>query len=268
MSAADQFKKILVEHGTIHNYHCFIGTSSDNGKTLGWHVKWACHASLTYVSKHNATHLYSSLFVDHVDHKPQAQEFWSYILDPTKSPFRSVLKDVEIIRDDTGYPIAFSINPDNDAQVIGSLCIATRIPEEHSAVLLSWKQWLDAGFDEHEAMCLANMITTVGKEPQLTPARGHYPFFCNLSLKKLRDGAPSGGHGKSLSKGGSYSPNNFLWTNADEYWVHPLANKVKAKGGYSGAFPAYYRYMEGDGDITCKPFPELVSFFKENRGSI
>jgi hypothetical protein len=268
MSAADQFKKIVTEYGTIHNYHCFIGTSSDNGKTLGWHVMWACHASLTYVSSKKATHLYSSLFVDHENHKPQAQEFWSYILDPTKSPFRSVLKGVEIIRDDTGYPIAFSINPDNDAQVIGSLCIATRIPEEHYPVLLSWKQWRDAGFDEHEAMCLANVIDVTKSPPVMNTGRGHYPFFPNLSLTKLRDGTPSGGHGQALAKGGSYSPNNFLWTNKDEYFVHPLAGKVKAKGGYHGAFPAYHRYMEGDGDMSCKPFTELISFFKENRGSI
>jgi hypothetical protein len=263
MSALNDYRTKVIEAGRCHVNHVLLGWT-DNTDVL--RVKRdPCHANLAYIALKKPTFIFTSLWYNNEGIKSSAREFWEFILDERRSPWRSILGGSTIIRDDSGYPVGVALDACNPAQVVGNLCIATRIPTENHNTLLTWRAYMDAGFDEYEALACANLLTRTGFSTQYTSKWNHYPFHTGdvLSVTKLREGKPEFTK-PNMSDGGHYTPCNVIWNKGSSR----LVEKVRQNRQYGGMFKKYFvSNINSDGRVSgTVSFRKSVEIFKENRG--
>jgi hypothetical protein len=265
MSALDEYRTKVIERGRCHINQVFLGWTDRTGELRA--KLDPCHANLSHIARKRPTYIFTSLWYNNEGIKSLAKEFWEFILDERRSPWRSILGGSTIIRGDDGYPVGVALDARNPAQVVGNLCIATRIPTENHNTLLTWKAYMDAGFDAYEALACANLLTMTGCSTQYTSKWNHYPFTVGdtLDVSKLRMGTPKVTN-PDLSDGGMYTPCNVIWTKASS----GLYLKVQENRTYDGMFGKYFRYhVRSDGTVRgTVSFRKSVAIFMENRDKL
>ena len=266
MNAIEEYRQGLITRKSCHQSNVYLGYACKDGK-LNASVQ-PCHANLSRYSTYHIVDLFTSLWYNNESVKELAKEYWEFITDAARSPWRSVLGGSTVIYNDDGHPIGLALKADNPAQVLGNLCIATRIPTENTNTLLTWKAYKDAGFDEYEALVLANTLTLQGWGTQPTTKWNHYPFNTgagSVSLKNLRNGTPLI-TSKNLSDGGSYMPSNAIWNGP--LGQRNMGHLFHETRTYKGMFPYLFSRQSNTGTNTVKgtvSFKRSCEIAKENR---
>jgi hypothetical protein len=288
MTALDKFRTSLLGDNYWRNYHCRCGVSVDGGKTLKDNEYYVCHARLNTYATYKPTHVYSSLAVVNQDHYDMACEFWSFILDPKKSPWKCALQGREIIYSDDNRPIGFVLSAKAPAQVIGNLCIASRIPQEHLPSLRLWCS-LRKHLDDYEALALTTILSmdSSGNPLLEVKANNHFPFPNSIKAESLRNATPQF-TARLMSEGGQYFPCNQIWSalkkkkvtdpydyyanlmndNKEYEYKHALKEMLKNKVEYTGSFKKLHKTTVGDHAVGCVPLPRLIEIVKENRACL
>lgn len=233
-----------------------------------WRPDSACHAGLLNISGKDVKAVYSSLWSTTAGDYEAAKAYWLFILDPLMSPFRRALKDVEIILDNEGEPIAFGVqNNGCPNQIIGALMIASRQSYEYPNTVRAFKKFREAGFTGQEAYFLCTLFQ-VGSNGVLTSQvnAGHQTHNGNIGadFKKLRDAAPKNVNEAWTWNNGqyAYNPTVKIWepdgiaANPGWDYKHPqyVRDLLKdRKGLYKGLFPNHFKHEVGGGTINFNP---------------
>lgn len=209
-----------------------------------------CHRFLGRYPMAGCSKVYTSLWYDSKGKiKKAAQAYWNFILGDT-SPWRSILADREVVRDDDGYPIAVGINitADTSSQVLANLCMATRLPFEHVGNLRLWYWLTTKGYSPHEALLVSCFATKQGNRLGPHP-HGNWHFAFNTqgntpTLKQLRDGTPNP-DGRKVTKGNDYLYSDKIW--GGNKGTHPIERALNGAEPYKGIFEKRFKYYNPKG---------------------
>lgn len=165
--------------------------------------------------------------------------FWEYIWDKDASPWRSALKDSEIVYNKDNRPVAGLIQADAKVQTAVNLMVASRIPYEYNHVSTSWYALVKEGVDKCEALYIANQAD-VNEDSLMYLGQkfGHYPFDNSVSFKKLQEGSPTTTRGDLRSKD-PYHPNNSIWWNKNQKF-YSLKQYMAEKKEFGGFFVNHF----------------------------
>lgn len=205
----------------------------ENGAVYGT-ISRGCHAMLQDVATNckfyevKLKELWVSLWAPD-DKLDEATVYWNYMLDPKISPWRGCLKGSEIIYAEhptdkrfKKRPVAFVIR-DMDApfQLIGSLCITSRMCWQQSGYLTGFTALIKGGFSIPEAAFLTANIYLSGKGDKFKfPYAGDYPFDTyvhhNMDYQRFVNGDPIITKATSVHKGETYNKTNNIFG----AWIH------------------------------------------------
>ena len=245
-------------------------------------IDWESYSSNRHARKGSSVkYLYSSLW-DNPENGTRAEflAYWKLLLDEDKSPWRTVLKGREWIKDGNkliGYKLDVSDKP---FQVVANLMFAMRMPYSQQGYLKSWSRFVKQGFTPVDALYLcANMAVTKDDKIRF-PYMGDYPFDTashNMHYLNFTSGKPQH-NGKTINTCGidSYRPCNAIWHKgqevaSDEYPYSAYGKKntlvqtlVSKKGEYTGAFKQAAASISNQG--SGMPFAEAAAILEQKRG--
>lgn len=214
--------------------HVNYAFDCDDGKTYGY--KGACHAGMGSIrawTKGKVVRWYSQLRKGDVSQE-LADEFWDAILDPSVSPWRSVINGLEFVYNKAGERIAFSVIIDENTnnQVLTNLGMASRQTYEHPE---NWNTYLALRESKRLTPIQCALGSMLFYRPygsgQFIPAYnfGHHPFneAVNVNLGALLKGTPRFDKSKTVASGAVYYPCNAIWDGSKEIALESLFSKYK-----------------------------------------
>ena len=243
-----------------------------------------CHM---FMAKHymHATYgmsgIYTSLWTKYEKDLANNILYWSFILDPIRSPWREILttrdgRQAKIINDHLNRPLCVYIPVDNhtSAQLLENLLIATRTGFEkpQNTRLFAWM--VEHGLSLYEALYVSIWVQMDdnGKTWQV-PLHGHYPFNINtnIKLKQIMDCAPKFGTNK-IALAESPFPCNIIWQDFTFGGTSKLLGFLKHAEPYAGAFPKQFKRRNYGGTVfhdSVSSDPKVVlNKFIENREAL
>lgn len=194
----------------------------------------ACHAYLNRINDWLPTGKLKTYYSQLRSLDKNAEEYWSSLLDPKTSPWRTVLKNPTVIRDDDGKAIAFStdIEPGTSSQCLANLSIATRKPAELRSFMPTWLALRDklgdanlATLGAHQAQFTGDTLMVYQRTPghHCLPVEGH-------SVNSFIKGTPNTDKSLLVAQRSGYSPCNEIWVGNTHAPAHViLANKDDTK---------------------------------------
>lgn len=224
----------------------------------------ACH--MGFKCPPGATEFYSSLF-DRSGDKILAKRYWDYILGPN-SPWKSALKDIEILLDDKGDYIAFKGSVNTPSLTVFNLCLAARTPTESTQKLKAWATLQDdGGFGIIESLYLSSLISKHMNTYNYTVGGDHgYPFSVyTLSYLKLKNKSPKD-DGVLFSSGGNGVNCNHIWNTDKRALGYDIPARLKIKPVYSSMFSGFKNAYEKNDNAIIQGdalFKELRDWKKE-----
>jgi hypothetical protein len=187
-----------------------------------------------------------------------AKRYWDWICDPEKSPWRSALKEVEILKDGDEY-IAVGFNPqDVLSKPLVNFLIATRAPYEFANRIKLWHDAIENGFSEGEAFVICSIANWDQATDSLfsAPVMGHWPFSSNhFNTKKFIDGTMKETT-TVFGDGHSYYPSDEIWWCAYDQ-RNPFNDILDGNQKYTGIFRKKFVFLYGrshfrDGDYGTR----------------
>ncbi len=164
----------------------------------------------------------------------EASVYWNYMLDPKISPWRGALKGSEIIyaehpekKDGIKYPIAFVIRDmDVPFQLIGSLCISSRMCWAFTGYLSGFTKLMQSGFSAADAAFITANVYLLPKDKGFGyPYTGDYAFntyyYQDMDYDRFVNAKVDIPTPNSIHKGESYNSTNTIfgarkWTDKDQ----------------------------------------------------
>lgn len=244
-----------------------------NGKETDQHTKHisnGCHGFLGYLGqKEEMTAVYSSLWCDFEDNYENSKAYWDFLFDPVLSPYRKVLKDVDIIKDKEGRYVAFGLR-DMTApiQLCAGICIQSRVPREAPAKAAAFKFLVDAGLEKWEAFFASELIVLHEGLFSFVKYSSHaFSGTVGVSAKRVRDGDPHISNQGTWKTGGRiYYPVNSVWSGTGS---KKLMDVLKADEKYDGFFKTLFRKNVSPDlkfrEKGCIPAKDVAQAIKDNR---
>lgn len=202
-----------------------------------------CHGIMHNVAGPEVDRVYSSLWCRFEELFESAKEYWGYLLDPEKSPFKGALKELEMVYDDQGRPLAFGIK---SLGTPNQLCVAVmmqcRVPQENTNKLRAFKFFREAGFDVVESFFLSEHFYYVdGFIYKVNSSYMHaFSPFMGIDLKRLRESDPKAlnKHNTWLAGSAGYTPVNDMWSTGKPSKVWEV---LDGEQPYTGFFPEAFK---------------------------
>lgn len=161
------------------------------------------------------TSIYSTLWMREGCRQEDYLPFWDFMLDQDKSPWRMVLKDVEIIKDKKGNYIGYCLNDMSQPfQVIANLMFAIRMGYSQDGYITSFNKLRAEEFSDVDAMYLTANFATIANGMTAFPYLGDYPFdtcWDDMDYKAFNNGKPKNLTANTVQSG-VYTPCNVIWS--------------------------------------------------------
>jgi hypothetical protein len=268
--------------------HTTVAVMSD--KT---HIAYQCHGcqaclgemfsgvyyTTTGYTTRKPTAIYSSLWKRPDQTYEDALAYWKFMLNPRWSPYRSVLKDSEIIYHEE-KPIAYVLRDmDTSPQTVANLCFAMRMPYAQDGYLRMFTALREAGFTNAESSFVTANARLTPKGSIGFPYIGDYPFdtcWANMSWSAWKEGKPKT-NGKLISEGnGEYRPCNVIWSVAkvpgasDNYGVSGrkptiIQKLLSGKFEYKGSFKKNFNSISSTVPLGAVEFDKAVTILRDNK---
>lgn len=209
----EQFK----DHLHHHDLGIVFGFSTVEQPDRIQGVEGVCHAYLNRINDWLREGTLKTYYSQLRSTSPKAEEYWASLLDPQTSPWRSVLHNPTILRDDGGKAIAFSVDikPETSSQCLANLSIATRKPAEQALFMSTWLALRDKTGDANLATLGSHQAQFAGATKELmmyqrTPGHHCLPVEGH-SINKFLNGQPQISKSLLVANRCGYSPCNAIW---------------------------------------------------------
>ena len=246
-----------------------------------WYPHNGCHAMMGEWPAGKGKVAYSSLWCRYEELYEAALRYWGFILNDKTSPWREAMKDVEIVKNPDGRPIAFGIHDMNaPTQLAVSAMMQCRVPQEQASKLRSFWWWLRNDFTELESFYLSEffLVHIDGKISYLEADYQHGFENKNMDMKVMKSGEPPL-NGSTMGTKSNYSPVTKIWGFKDckmEYryprytYINgspPLHEWLHGTPKYEGFFSTTFKKLMGsdtfDNGLVTKE--EAVKILKARR---
>lgn len=216
---------VVLDYDTNHNHY------KSNG----------CHG-IMYNVKLGVKAVYSSLWCRDEKLFDAACEYWDYLLDIERSPFRLALKGVTRLYDDKGRPLAFGLHDmEAPSQVCVPLMMQCRVPQENTNKLRAYAEYRKH-FDIPRSFFLSEHFyfidglfykNTSTYEHAFAPRQG-------INFTRMLNGTPSAlKEGQCWAKTGApYTPVTAVWKEGANNKVWGLFTDVVK---YDGLFEKFFK---------------------------
>lgn len=232
--------------------------------------------------KSKVKYVYTSLWCHDLKEIDQSWNLWKFCLNPQWSPWRSILKDREIIMADD-KPIAYrlTITDDTPIQTTMSLMLACRMAYSQDGYVRMFNAMREAGFTNTESLYITANVRLTPKGVITYPYIGDYPFdtaWDDISWSNWKAGTPRIAPTKKVVKGDHYTPLNAIWSANNKYsgsnyeGTGRKATKLQlllsgaTKTNYHGVFKKHYDSgAEVTKPVNAVTLQEAVKILKDNQ---
>lgn len=203
-----------------------------------------CHGIMYNVSGDQIDRVYSSLWCRLPELFDAAKEYWGYLLDPEKSPFKRALPNLEMVYDSEGRPLAFGLlNQDVPNQLCVPLMMQCRVPQENTNKLRAFKFFRENGFDVVESFYLSEHFYYIdGFIYKVNNAYVHAfdPVSYGIDFKRLKESNPAQLEENMTWNNGSYdyTPVTAMWSSSKKSKIYEV---LEGNQPYTGVFPQAFK---------------------------
>ena len=290
LDVVDVFADHSLGKKTKSGTHTTVAVMND-----GSHIAYQCHGCQACLdqmfmgSKYDCwnaklsnikpTAIYSSLWKRDDQTYEDALAYWKFMLNPRWSPYRSVLKNSEIIYHEE-KPIAYVLRDmDSSPQTVANLCFALRMPYAQDGYLRMFTALRAQGFTNAESSFVTANARLTPKGTIGFPYIGDYPFdtcWVDMSWSAWKEGKPKTNSSLISSGGASYRPCNVIWSvknvpgSSDDYSgairkPTIIQKLLSGEFKYTGSFKKNFAAIKSTVPLGAVAFEQAVKILQDNK---
>lgn len=231
-----------------------------------------CHFCMTGVAGLNIKYVYSSCRVYDESYRGDAEEYWEYLFDPKRSPYRKALENVDVLKYN-GHTVAVGIqNNGSPNQLCVGVMIQARIPYEWPLRMIAYRAFRKAGYDVPHAMYLSEHFTSsdmTGKKLKKSIINGgwHSSFDANcISYDRFMNGEPDPAvvnfNNCWMNNTGKYDPITNMWGKPKKGVLEAFGNQKKFSGILASSFMRDNGSIYFDNGVAITDIDEAIDKIK------